>query len=319
MSDLIAAFGEKGVEALFKGVVKNFVFEKADTFSGGGFTAGYDVKAKLENGTISLTDQNSVKISELDIHWLRIKLSLTVDIPKICTPDGCVDIFGHEICVPQWCIFDANPDIDITFDLSTFIRHSEVSGEVSPLIKYFINPARPANMGYLEAEETQDPAHTDDPKANLANKWQLFLHPLWLDVDLIDFEATVDELLTDLVKTLVDTVFSGFPDWAKDAILAISGPIIDVIGAIIDLGDDFQEWLADFFNVSIGLGNILLTLLADYLTNKSPVFSLEDPQKIMDATDDGLIPVKIPIAALSANINHAEMAVEATVGATLGG
>jgi hypothetical protein len=319
MSVLTAAFGKKGVEELFKGVVKNFAFEKADSTSGTHFSAGYDVMAKLQNGTISLTNQNTVKISELDINWLRIKLSLTVNIDPICTPDGCVEIFNHEICIPQWCIFEANPDIDVIFDLSTFIRHSEVSGEVRPLIKYFTNPARPANMGYLEAEETQDPAHTDDPKANMANKWQVFLEPVWLDVDLIDFEATVDELLTDLVETVVDTVFSGFPDWAKDAILAISGPIIDVIGAAIDLGDDFQEWLSDFFNVSIGLGNILITLLADYLAIKSPIISLEDPLKIMDATNDGLIPVKIPIAGLTANIGSAEMVVTGTVGATLGG
>jgi hypothetical protein len=319
MNDLTAAFGEKGVEELFNGVVKNFVFEKADSTSGGRFTAGYDVKAKLEGGTISLTNQNTVKISELDIRWLRIKLKLTVDIPKICTPDGCVDIFGKEICIPQWCIFEANPDIDITFDLSTFIRHSEVSGEVSPLVRYFINPARPANMGYLEAEEAQDPALPNDPKANLANKWQVFLDPIWLDVDLIDFEATVEELLTNLVETLVDTVFSGFPGWAKDAILAISGPIIDLIGSAIDLVDDFQEWLADFFNVSIGLGNLLLTLLADTLANKNPILSLEDPLKIMDPTNTGLIPVKIPISALSANVNSAEMVVAGTVGANLGG
>ena len=45
MSDLTAAFGEKGVEKLFTGVVKNFVFEKADGTSGGHFTAGDDGSA----------------------------------------------------------------------------------------------------------------------------------------------------------------------------------------------------------------------------------------------------------------------------------
>ena len=174
-------------------------------------------------------------------------------------------------------------------------------------------------MGYLEAEEAQDPAFPNDPKKHLDNKWQVFLDPIWLDVDLIDFEATVDELLTNLVDSLVNTIFSGFPGWVKDAILKISGPIIDVIGAAIDLVDDFEEWLSDLFNVSFGLGNILITLLADYLANKNPIISLEDPLKIMDETDTGLIPVKIPIAALSAQINSAEMVVEGTVGASLGG
>jgi hypothetical protein len=314
MSHVTAAIGETGVKELFKGIVENFVFEDADSTSGGAFTAGYDVRLHLVDGSVELTNANTVKISELDIAWERLELSLAINFDPVCTPDGCVTVFGQEICIPQWCIFEGDPDIDVTLDLAPFIRRSEISGEVRPVVKYFVHPDRPADMNYLDAEETPDP---DDADSNLANRWQVYLDPVWLDVDLFDFEAIVEELLQGIVDTLLDTVFAGFPDWAKDAILLITGPLIDVIGDALDIGDDFGEWLSDLFNVTFGLGNIILNLLADYFANQNPIINEEDPYPVMEA-ENGLIPVKIPIAEFSVRINSSEMVVEATVGTSLG-
>jgi hypothetical protein len=314
MSHLTAAIGETGVEELFNGIVENFVFEDADSTGSGTFSAGYDVRLHLEEGSVELTDDNSVEISELDIAWERLELSLAINFDRVCTPDGCVTVFGVEICIPQWCIFEDNPDVDVTLDLAPFIRRSEVSGELRPVVKYFVHPDRPAGMNYLVAEETPDP---DDADKNLANRWQVYLDPIRLDVDLFDFEAIVEELLEDLVDTLLDTVFAGFPDWAKDAILFITGPLIDLIGDVLDIGDDFSEWLSDLFNISFGLGNLILTFLADYLANQTPILNEEDPYPIMEE-EDGLIPVKIPIAEFSVQINSSEMVIEGTVGTSLG-
>ena len=317
MSHLTAAFAERAVQELFKGIVKNFVLEEADSMPPNDFTASYDIKLHLDGGSVELTNQNSLVIHELDVKWDRILLSLTVDLPKVCTPDGCIEIFGKEICIPQWCIFEGENDIDIDFDLAPYVRTSEISGELRPVVKYFVHPDRTPSMNYLVAEETPDPDFPDDPEKNLADRWQVFLDPIWLDIDLIDFEAIVEELLDALVDAIVDTVFAGFPGWAKDAILAITGPLIDFIGDAIDLVDDFDEWLSDLFNISFGLGDLILNLLADYFAHKTPIVDLENPYPVMEA-ENGLIPVKIPLEKLSVHIDTHEMVLEGSVGTSLG-
>ena len=77
MSHLTAAIAEVGVQEFFNGIVENFVFEDADGGTFGGVGASYDIKLHLENGDIDLTDDNTVKIEELDIVWDRFILHLT--------------------------------------------------------------------------------------------------------------------------------------------------------------------------------------------------------------------------------------------------
>ena len=100
----------------------------------------------------------------------------------------------------------------------------------------------------------------------------------------------------------------------KDAILTLLGSIINLIRAILDIPDDFEEWLSDLFNVSFGLLDMIGTLVLEFLGNCNPIYSIDDPFEIMEA-DNGLIPVRIPIRDLSVRVDDVELTVEANVGA----
>jgi hypothetical protein len=318
MPQVRVAASEEAFRKLFNKIVEKFVFEAADTADLGPFTAGYDVRLHLQGGSIDLRGDNTVQIKELDIKWDRLTLSLGIDIPELCVGGFCIIPNPFDGCIlraPRICVFSDDPDIQITLPLGDLIT-SEISITGTLLTKYFVNTDRPAGMDQWDAQNA-------DPK--LYNKWQLFLDPQTVDVDIIDVADTVGDLLDDAINALVDGLLGGLPDWAKDLIKAILGPIVDVVRAILDIGDDIQEWISDLLDVSFGLLDLIGQFVADYFASRNPLFELEDPYPILDKAPNpnnqqgqpplrDLVPVKLPIRELTVFNNDVEMILEGSVG-----
>jgi hypothetical protein len=316
MPHLTIGASENTFKILFESIRDNFKFSRSDSGDFGPFTAGYALDAHLEGGSVDLRADNTVQIKELDIKWDRLDFNLGIDIPEICVGGFCIipnPFGGCLVRAPRVCIFDRDPDISITLPLGGLIT-SEISVTGSLLTKYAINPARPGGMNDWDAQ---------DANPSLANHWQLFLDPQFLDLDIFDIADIVGDLLENAVDIAVDNLLSFLPGWARDLIKAILGPIIDLIRVILDIADDIQEWISDLLNVSFGILDFILQLVADYFANKYPLHQIEDPYPILEATANpnpglptSIIPVKIPIRDLRVFNNDQEMVIEGNVGVT---
>lgn len=314
MAHLTIAASEKVFTGLFGAVRDNFLLESSDSRDFGPFTAGYYLKAHLEGGSVDLRADNTVQIKELDIKWDKLDLTLGIDIPEICVGGFCIipNPFGGCILrAPRVCIFSDDPDISFTLPLGGLIT-SEISVTASLLLKYAINPDRPAGMNDWDAQDA-------DP--SLANHWQLFIDPQFIDVDFFDIADMVGDLLENAINAAVDNLLGFLPGWARDLVKAIIGSAIDLVRAILDIGDDIQEWISDLLNVSFGIMDFILQLIADYLANKSPIQLIEDPYPILPAADNPnpgapakIVPVKIPIRDLTVYNDDKEMVLQGNVG-----
>jgi hypothetical protein len=302
VSDLTVAASEDAFRDLFGVLRDNFTFASSDSANFGPFSASYAVALHLEDGTVDLRADNTVAVKELDVKWDTLSVGVGFDIPEICIGGWCIipTPFGCALRVPKVCVFSDDPDIDITLDLSGIVT-SELSMTASPLTSYFVDPARPPGMSPIQAEN-----------AGIPNKWQIFLDPQTVDVDIFDIADIVGDLLEDAITDAINALLPG-PQWLKDLILDILGPIIDLIRAILDLPDDIQEWFSDLLNVSFGLLDLILTAVADFFAAANPLYEFEDPFPILPASG-GLIPVKIPITDFTVLVNDDEMVVEANVG-----
>ncbi|MEZ4668670.1 MAG: hypothetical protein R3E39_12230 [Anaerolineae bacterium] len=290
MAHLTVAVSEGTFQKSVDALVRNLSFEKADQTSFGAFTAGYDVKAHLEGGTVDLRADNTIQLKELDLRWDRLKFILGIDIPEICVGGGCIDLPWPlpDLCLPRVCIFSDDPDISIEPDLAAFVAQ-EVSFTGSLLAQYHVSTT-----------------------PGESNKWQIFIDPQTIDVDLFDFPDIVGNLIEDALTDLITALIPGGP--VRDLIIAIIGGVSDLIRDILDIPDDIQEWLSDLFNVSFGLLDFIGTLILDYFASENPIYEFDDPFQIMEASN-GLIPVRIPIRNLDVHVTDVEMVVQADVGA----
>ena len=303
MSHVTVAASEKAFRELFAVLRDNFTFSDSNSANFGPFSANYSVALHLEDGTVDLKNGNKVEIKEMDIKWDTLQAGVGFDIPEICIGGWCIPMPWPipDICLPKICAFSANPDIDITLDLSGIVT-SEISVTASPVTKYHKDPARTPGMSDLDAED-----------AGIPNKWQIFIEPVTVDIDLFDIADIVGDLLEDAVKAAINSLLWFLPGWAKDIIWAILGPVIDLIRKILDLPDDIAEGFSNLLGVSLGLLNTIVTFVGDYFAKKYPLCDFEDPYPTLPASG-GLIPVKIPIKDLAVQVNTDEMTLEANVG-----
>ncbi len=306
MAHLTVASSETAVSKMFEGVRDNFSVNEADSADFGPFTAGYEVALHLEGGSVDLRNDGSILISELDIKWDKLRVYAGIDIPELCIGGFCIipSPWGCILRAPRICIFDDDPDIGIDLNLNGLLT-SEISLAARPVLDYFIDPTRPVGMNWLDAED-----------ADLANQWQLFIDPDWIDIDIFDWADIVGDLLDDAINSAIDDLLWFLPGWAKNLFRAILGPVVDLVRAILDIGDDIDEWLSDLLGVSLGLFDLILTVVADYFSAQYPLLEIEDPFPVM-GYQNGLIPIKIPIEDLDINIDDTEMVLTANVGATL--
>jgi hypothetical protein len=314
MSHLTIAVAERPFEKLFYVMRDSFTFSDSNSANFGPFSAGYSVAFHLEGGTIELRNDNTVSIKELDIKWDSLVGSVGFDIPEICVGGWCIPMPWPipDICLPKICVFSDNPDVNISLDLSGIIT-SEISVTARPVVVYRVDPARTSTMSYLVAED-----------AGIPNKWQIFLDPVTVDIDVFDVADIIGDLLENAVRNAIDSLLPGWlPGWAKDLVFAVLGPIIDLIRFILDIPDDVGEWLSDLLGISLGLFNTIVNFVADFFAARFPIFEFEDPFRIklvdelsfLPPPPVPLIPFKIPIEDVTVRINTDEMIVEANVGA----
>lgn len=306
MAHMTVASSEDAVTRLFEGLRDNFAVDESDSADFGPFTAGYEVAFHLEGGTVDMQPDNSIVIRELDIKWDKLRVYAGIDIPELCIGGFCIipSPWGCVLRAPRICVFDDDPDIGIDLNLNGLLT-SEISLAAKPDLRYVINPARPAGMSWLDAED-----------ADLANMWKLFIDPEWVDIDVFDWADIVGDLLEDALNHAIDDLLFFLPGWAKDLIRALLGPVIDLVRAILDIGDDIDEWLSDLLGVSLGLFDLILTAVADYFADQYPLLEIEDPFPIMPY-QAGLIPVKLPIESLTATFTEDELVITADIGDTL--
>jgi hypothetical protein len=303
MSHLTVAASETAFKELFAALRDSFTFSNSNSADFGPFSASYSVALHLEDGSVDLQNGNKVSVDELDIKWDTLQAGVGFDIPEICVGGWCIlpTPWGCALYFPKICVFSADPDISVNLDLSGIVT-SEISLVAGPVVKYRIDPGRTPIMSDLDAEY-----------AGVPNKWQIFLDPMTVDIDLFDIADMVGDLLENAVKAVIDSLLWFLPGFAKDFIWAILGPVIDLVRAILDIPDDIAEWFSDLLGVSLGLFNAITTFVADYFAKDNPLYEFEDPYPILPASGV-LIPVKIPIEGLAVQVNDDEMVLSADVG-----
>jgi hypothetical protein len=304
MNEIVVAANERAFQQVFDGLRDAFTESGSDSGQFGPFTASYDVKFHLENGTIDLRGDNSVKISELDVVWDKLRVSVGLDIPEWCFGGQCIlpTPWGCAIRLPRLCAFSDDPDIELPLDLSGVVR-SELSASASPDIRYFVDPARAAWMDDVDAAT-----------ANVSNKWQVMLAVGTVDIDLIDIADTVGDLLDDAIDFAVNDLLGILPDWFRDAVTTVLGSIVDVVRDILDLPDDIQEWISDLLGTSLGLFDFIAQKVAQDLLDGRELLPVADPYPIIGPSA-GLIAVSVPVEKFDAFFTDDEMVVTVTVGA----
>jgi hypothetical protein len=235
MAHLSLAANEKTFIKLFERVRDAFEYSKSGSVDFGPFSAGYDVKAHLEGGTIDLRADHTVSVKELDVKWDILDVWFGIDIPEICVGGFCIipTPFGCALRAPKICVFSDDPDITMTLALNDIIT-TEVSMTGSLYFKYFVDPARASWMDDWDAAE-QNPS--------VANRWQLLLNPQTIDLDLFDIPDMVGDILQDAADAVVDTLLGWLPGWAKSIVKGI-------LGALSTSSVTFSIFLTTFRNGS---------------------------------------------------------------------
>lgn len=300
--DLTLALSDDAVEDLFDAVRDSFTFSKSDSVDFGPFTFSYAIAAHLEGGTIELRNDGTIRIKELDIKWDTAQVCFGIDIPEICIGGFCIipSPWGCILRAPRICVFSDNPDIEVCLDIGGLIT-SEISATVTPHMRYSTN--HPAAMNDWDARD-----------ALIWNRWQLVVDIETLDFDLFDIADIVGDLLHNALEAAVSGLLGFLPGWAQDLVLAILGPIIDLVVAIIDLPDDVGEWLSDLLGVSLGLFNAILTAVANHYAAGHPLLELEDGFPLPIPNVGGLIPVLLPVEFLGVRVNADELILEGDIG-----
>lgn len=304
MAEITLAASETSIVKLFEALRNAFSFANANSVSFAGFTAGYEVAMHLEGGTLDLRSDGSISIKELDIKWDKLNCFVGFDIPEVCVGGFCIipnPFGGCLVRAPRLCAFSASPDVGLKIPLDGVVT-SEISLRASPVVKYSIDPGRMPFMDDWQAHA----AHVD-------NKWQIFLDPETVDVDVFDIADIVGDLLENAASSAIDKLLWFLPGWARSLIKWILGPIFDLIRAILDLPDDIEEWFSDLLGTSLGLFDTILTAVADYFAAKFPIRELTDPYEILGPTL-GDIPVLIPIKNLAVSVSDTELTLTADVG-----
>jgi hypothetical protein len=292
----------------------NKVWEKArDSFhvtrSGSGsfgpVTAAYNAGVRLHGGTLDFRSDGSIHVDELDVVYDPLDLTLGIDLPPVCVGGFCLihNPFGGGclLSAPQICIFQGSPDVAIPLDVGSLIE-SEISGAFTLATRYEVNPARTSWMTDLDAED-----------AGVPNMWNLYLDPVWLDLDLVDVSDTLGNILDMAIANAVGGLLGWLPGWAQNLVSGILGSLSDLVRNLLDLGDDLDEWLSNLLGVSLGLFDFVLNAVLDYFARRIPVFGIEDPFPILKYTP-WQIPVKFPIRNLGLTVNSAELVLNADVG-----
>jgi hypothetical protein len=264
----------------------------------GPFSVSYNAGVHLGTGTVDLQNDGTVRIKELDIIYEPLNVNFGIDIPTITIGGFCIipnPFGGCLLRAPRITLFGANPDINVPINFDGLFQ-SEISGAFKLIPKYFNNPAK----GTLSDHDAHDLA--------VANQWQFYLDPEWVDIDIIDVADTIGNLIQRITDEIINALLGWAPAWARAIVRAILAPVISAIRAILDIGDDIDEWLSNLFGVSLGLFDFVAGAVADFFASKFPIFDFEEPFQIMNGSGT-LIPVLVPVRDVAVNVNDVEMVI----------
>lgn len=308
MADLQLAVSEEVADRLFRELRDKFHISHSDSGHFGPFSVSYSVGIKLQHGKVDFQNNGTVLIKELDIVYDPLKLTFGIDIPSVTVGGFCIipTPWGCALRAPKKTFFGGNPDISIPIDLGGIIA-TEVSASCSAKMRHFDDPANVGLSPWVALG------------INKPDKWQLFLDPGYIDIDLIDIADTVGNLIDKLVDGAVDALLGFLPGWARSLVKAILGSLTSLIRKILDIGDDVQEWLSNLLGVSLGLFDFAVQMVLEYFASRYPVFEFPDPYPMMPATPGPngagvLVPVLIPILSPGVAVNDKEMVISASVG-----
>lgn len=295
MNHYSISISEQGADKLFQAVRDTALIEipRGNWITINALALRLDAgKGHLENGIFRIIRVGSsyrMQIKELDLVWDRLDIGVGIDIPETCIGGFCIlknPWGGCIIRAPRKCFFKTRPDLQGQLRLAG-LRH-----EISSAFEFKI--------------------------IKKADKWEVILDPkMPLDIDFIDLPDMVGEALDRLIKGFIRDILSLLPDWAVDFIIAILGNLVDMIRAILDLGDDVMEWISEKIGVSLGLENLVISLLLRFFYDGDPIFELENPYEVLEEEKiERLPPVMIPIENLGAEIHSDRIELSLTLGAT---
>lgn len=304
MSHVTIAASANAFTQLFNAMRDNFHFSKSDSGSFGPFTASYSVALHLDGGNVTLNDDGTLEIKDVDIVFDTLSASACFNLPGFCVGGWCVvpDPWnGCLVGIPKICI---GGPICVPLDLSGIV--SEITDvKASLLAKYYVDPARPPGVSDLTAEF-----------AGHSSKWQVFIDPAWVHIDPINVPDTIENVFENIVKNAIYNMMGPLPGWMKDLLWAAieATGIINLVKGILGFVGSIADWVENLLNSIFDIVGLIETAVADYFASKYPIYEFEDPYPILPASG-GLIPVKIPIRDLKATVNSHEMIVTANVGA----
>jgi hypothetical protein len=272
MADVTFALSENALKRVFRKKVDTFPVDKSGdkTFAWG--RIAYRIRFHLANGDIELKmnaettegRKDVVRVKELDIIWDELFFQLDINISEQCVGGGCIDLPWPlpDLCFPEKCIFQGNPDITLPLNLPSNGIRSEVSGNFIPNTRRVGSPPPPHEFPL----------------------WQIRLHPIRpFDVDVFDVADMAGDLFHRIFKKLIDDVLSPIPDWAKDLLWQIIGdPIEWILREVLDIGDDVQEWLQNIIGKELGIVNFIAGVVVSKLDD-FVIHEMDDPFKIIDA------------------------------------
>ncbi len=303
MSDITLAASADAFEQIFNDVQKNFTFSKSDSGSFGPFSASYAIALHLQDGTLTLNNDNTIEVADLQIVFDTLDVEVCFNLPGWCVGGFCIVPDPWNGCLVNFPGFCIGGPICPSLDLSGLV--SEITEFKAGLdVNYYIDPARLPSWSDLDAEMHGHP-----------NKWQIFIDPTVVDINPIDVPATVANLLEKAVKDAIEDLIPGWvPDWAIDILWAIIGPIVEFIVEELGILGSIADWLESLLDDDFNLLSVIETAIADYFASQYPIYQFEDPYPVLPASGS-LIPVKVPIRNLTATIDSQEMVVLANVGA----
>lgn len=303
MSDLTLAASEDAFVQLFGLVRDNFTFSDSDSASWGPLSASYSLALHLENGSVQLNSDGSIEIKALDVVWDTLLLQVCFDFPGFTIPGFCIIPDPWNGCLVGIPSIHIGGPICIPLDLSGIV--SEIS-EVRARLRtdYFVDPGRLPTWTDLEAEFAGKP-----------NKWEIYIDPDFVSVDPIDVPASIGNLFENLVETAIRDLLPDLGtlfNWVKDLLLAALDPIFDLVQSIMGVFDKAEDFIQDLLGDKLDLLGLIQTPIAEHFAKKYPIWWFEDPYPILEGGP--LIPVKIPLRNLKADVNDAEMIVTGDIG-----
>ena len=300
MANVTLAVVENGIQNLLDSFTSQLHFVTSGSTTGN-FRVDYAAGVRFEGGTIDLRNNpDELVLSELDIVYDPLSLTLKIDIPEQCIGGFCilpVPPFGCAIRAPRICVFSPNPDLTIPINLSGLIE-SEISFAADLDIEYFDDPAN-AGLTIFQAHA-----------ADIPDYWRVNLMPKWFQIDLIDVADTVGNILDAAIDVFVDDLLGWLPDWATDLLSGLLGGIVDLIRGLLDIADDVGEWILDLVFTQLGLSDFIMEQLTNHFGNFNTIYELENPYPIVPGSP---FPVLLPINNLSFDITDDELILSADI------